>query len=369
MATTVAAVVQALARIAPPELAEAWDNVGLLVGDPDAPCHGVLVALEVDKALLRRAEKADAQLIISHHPVILDPLRRVAADDVVGALLLAAAHRGIALAAAHTNYDVAPGGVSDVLADLLGLKDTAPLARSEGGAQAKIVVFTPAGDLEAVVRALSESGAGVIGRYRECTFRTPGTGTFRAMAGADPAVGRVGRREEVEELRVEAVAPLALAEEVAAAVRAAHSYEEPAIDVYPLEGGPREVGIGRCGRLSEPMRAQALVGRIKTRLRVEAVRVVGDLRRRVERVAVCGGSGGKLVAEAAGRGCQLYLTGDLSHHQALEAAACGLVVVDAGHAPTEAPAIAALAKRLEELCPEVDFKAAKAGATGPFLHR
>jgi len=365
----IAAVVEALDRIAPPELAEAWDNVGLLVGDPAAPCRRALVALEVDQRLLRRATSLGAQLVVSHHPAILRPLARVTADESVGSLVLDAARRGVALAAAHTNYDVAPGGVNDVLAGLLDLREVEPLARSERSAQAKIVVFSPPSDLEAVIRALSESGAGVIGQYRECTFRAPGTGTFRPLEGAHPAIGRVGRREEVDELRLEAVVPLALAGRVAAAVRAAHSYEEPAIDIYPLEGGRAEAGIGRCGRLPRPAQAGRLVRRVKERLGVRHVRVAGELRRRVERVAVCAGSGGKCVEDAARKDCQLFVTGDVSHHQALCAAAAGLVVVDAGHAPTEAPAIPALAKRLGELCPTVRFTAAASGAAGPFRLR
>jgi len=366
---TVADVVAALHTIAPPELAESWDNVGLLVGDPAARCERALVALDVDAALVRRAARGHAQLVVSHHPAIFHPLCRVTADATVGGLVIEAARAGVALAAAHTNYDVVPGGVSDVLAGLLGLQGVEPLAHADGGGLAKIVVFTPAGDLGAVIRALSESGAGIIGNYRECTFRTPGTGTFLGVEGAHPTVGRAGRREEVEELRLEAVVPMGLAARAAAAARAAHSYEEPAIDIYPLEGGRQEVGIGRCGRLRRPMGAEALVGRIRARLGVTSVRVAGPLRRRVERVAVCGGSGGRHVEDAIRRGCQLYLTGDVSHHEALAAEAAGLVVVDAGHAATEAPAVPVLAKRLGEMCPGVRFTPVMARAEGPFRER
>lgn len=363
---TIGEVVEALHRIAPPELAEEWDNVGLLLGDPGAGCDRVVVALEVDRAVLRRAAAAGAQLVVTHHPAIFRPLPRVTTGDATGVLVLEAVRRGVALAAAHTNYDVAPGGVSDVLAALLGLRATEPLAACDGSAQAKVVVFAPPGDLEAVLRALAASGAGAIGQYRECTFRTPGVGTFRGLRDAHPTVGRVGRREEVEELRVEAVLPVALAGRVTAAVRAAHSYEEPAIDVYPVEAARPELGVGRCGALPRPMRADRVVKRLKERLGVKLVRVAGDLRRRVERVAVCGGAGGAHVGDAARHGCQLYVTGDVSHHQALDAVAAGLVVVDAGHAATEAPAIPVLAHRLADLCPGVRVTAARAPARGPF---
>ena len=362
---TIGDVVAALDRIAPFALAEPWDNVGLLLGDLAAACDRVVVALEADRALLARAVRTKAQLIVTHHPPIFRPLGRITADDATGALVLEAARQGIALAAAHTNYDVAPDGVSSVLAGLLGLKDTQPLARAERGAQAKLVVFTPAGDLDAVLAALDDAGAGIIGNYRQCTFRSPGTGSFLPLEGAAPTLGRVGRREEVEELRVEAVVPLAIAGRTVAAVRRAHSYEEPAIDVVPLEGRATHVGIGLVGALPRPVQAQRLVARIKKALAVRHVRVAGDLRRRVERVALCAGSGGKLVADAARAGCQLYLTADVGHHQAVEAVERGLVVVDAGHAATEAPAIPVLARRLRALCPDVTFIASAAGASGP----
>ena len=365
MPATVADVVDALHAIAPRELAEAWDNVGLLVGDPAAPCRRVLVALEADTPLVRRAARGGAQLVVSHHPAFLKPLPHVTANETAGLVVLEAARHRVALAAAHTNYDVVPGGVNDVLADLLGLQATEPLAPCDRDAQAKIVVFTPAGDLEAVTRALTEAGAGAIGQYRDCTFRTPGTGTFRGLDGAHPAIGQVGRREEVEEWRLEALVPLALAERAAAAVRQAHSYEEPAIDVYPLGGGRRGVGLGRVGHLPRPMPARALVGIIKQRLGVERVRVVGSLGRRVERVGVLGGGGGRYVDDAIRAGCQLFLTGDVSHHQALAAQTAGIVVVDAGHAATEAPAVAALARRLATLCSGVRFTPVKTRTAGP----
>jgi len=359
-------ILQALSRIAPPELAEPWDNVGLLLGDPDADCRRALVALEADLALVRRATRQGANLIVAHHPPIFHPLKRLVADDPTGRLALEAARCGVAIAAAHTNWDLAPGGTNDILARLFGLRGVEPLARAERSPQAKIVVFTPPGDLEAVIAALAAAGAGVIGQYRECTFRTPGTGTFRPLAGAHPTIGRVGRREEVEELRVEAVVPMALAERAAAAVKAAHSYEEPAIDIYPLAGGRIEVGIGRCGDLPEPLPAADLIEEIKGKLGVESVRVVGSLERRVARMAVCSGSGGRYVQDAVRRRCRLYLTGDVSHHEALAALAAGLVVVDAGHAATEAPSMAVLARRLAEACPGVEFKVPRGVQRGPF---
>ncbi len=209
--------------------------------------------------------------------------------------------------------------------------------------------------LKPVTRALTDAGAGVIGQYRECTFRTPGTGTFRGLEGANPTIGKVGRREEVAELRLEAVVSHALADRAATAARAAHSYEEPAIDIYPLAGGRLDLGIGRCGRLPKPMPAARLVALIKQLLDIEALRVVGSLRRTVRRVAVLGGSGGKHVADAVRCGCDLFLTGDVTHHQALAAEAAGLLVVDATHAGTEQPAIPVLASRLGALCPAVRF--------------
>jgi len=360
-------VIHALDTIAPPALAESWDNVGLLVGDPQAPCSKAVVCLDVNEALVRRMARQSVELIVSHHPAIFRPMASLTGASTAEHTVLEAVQCHVALAAAHTNYDTAPGGVNDVLAELFGLEDVRVLARSDASAQAKIVVFTPEDALDEVLAALTAHGAGAVGQYRECTFRSEGTGTFRGLPGTDPAVGEAGKLEEASELRVEACVPLGLARQAAAAVRHAHPYEEPAIDVYRLENARAEVGIGRCGRLPRPVRAATLIGTIKEQLRVSHVRVAGDTTRSVERIAILGGSGGRYWRDAVREGCELLVTGDVSHHEAMDAAATGLVVVDAGHAGTEAPAIPALAKRLRDLCPNVRFQAVR--ASGPFSVR
>ncbi|NQT89405.1 Nif3-like dinuclear metal center hexameric protein [bacterium] len=366
-AATIGDVVAALDVLAPPVLAESWDNVGLLVGDPEAPCSRAVVCLDVSEALVKRVAQQSGELIISHHPTLFHPLASLTGASAPERTVLAAVQCRVALVAAHTNYDVAPGGVNDVLAELLGLEDIAPLARCSASPQAKIVVFTPKAALGGVMQALSENGAGAIGQYRECSFRTEGTGAFRGLPGTDPAVGKADSFEEAAELRVEASVPLALAGRVAAAVRATHPYEEPAIDVYPLQDARAEVGIGRFGRLPKPVRVAALIATIKEKLGVSHVRVAGETARAVERVGIVGGTGGRYWKDAARQDCQLFLTGEVSHHDAMDAASAGLVVVDAGHAGTEASAIPALAKRLRTLCPTVRFQAVR--ASGPFSVR
>jgi dinuclear metal center YbgI/SA1388 family protein len=364
---TVGDVVAALDRVAPRNLAESWDNVGLLVGEPQAPCSRAIVCLDVNEALVSRVARKGTQLIVSHHPAVLRPLASLTGATAAERAVLAAVQFQVALAAAHTNYDVAPGGVNDVLASLLGLQDVEPLARCDASGEAKIVVFVPEEALDVVIEALAESGAGAIGRYRECTFRAHGIGTFHGLEGTEPAVGEPGRREEVAELRLEAVAPLALAGQVVTAVRAAHPYEEPAIDVIALENARAGLGIGRFGTLRKPTRAGQLISGIKERLGVAHVRVVGDTAQTVSRMAVVGGSGGRYWQDAMRAGCELLLTGDVSHHQAMDAAAAGMVIADAGHAGTEAPAIPALARSLRSLCPSVSFQTVR--ASGPFSVR
>jgi hypothetical protein len=213
-----------------------------------------------------------------------------------------------------------------------------------------MVIFMPAENVDAVAGALSEAGAGVIGEYTHCTFRTPGTGTFLGGEATDPYLGEKGRLERVEEIRLETVVPAHAAGRAAAAATAAHPYEEVALDLYPIEGHPEGCGYGRVGALPEPMTPEELSERVARALGFPARLVADpDRGRRVERVAVLGGSGGSFVREAAASGARAYVTGDLDYHDALLAHSLGLVAIDAGHAATELPSLEPLARRLAEL--------------------
>jgi len=334
-------------RIAPPPLAEEWDNCGLQAGDPAAEVGLVLVALTPLPEVFAEAEDKGADFILFHHPLIFRPIASLDTSVYPGDLLARAVRNGMALYAAHTSYDAAPAGVSAALAEALGLQG--PLrVLSPRGTLRKLVVFVPEESVDGVVQALSEAGAGVIGDYTECTFRTRGTGTFRGGDETNPYLGESGRLEKVDEVRVETVVASHLAGRAAEAATAAHPYEEIALDVYPVEGTPEGCGYGRLGTLSEPLTPEELQERVSGSLGSPA-RLVADAGRRIQRVAVLGGSGGSFIPEVAAAEADAYVTGDIDYHEALLAKSLGLTTIDAGHAATELPSLAPLARRLEGL--------------------
>lgn len=347
---TVADLVDLVHRRWPPATAEPWDNVGLQVGDPAAAAASVLVALDVTAAVLAEAAELGAGLVVAHHPLMFRPMASVQAGDPVGGLVLRAAVQGTAVLAVHTNLDVAAAGSpSDVVADLLDLADRRPLRGAGAGAVPqtayKYVVFCPVEATGKVLDAAARAGGGVIGNYSYCSFRTPGTGTFLPEEGARPAVGEVARLNEVTEERLEILVPADRLAAVQAAVVAAHPYEEVAADTYPLHTGTG-LGLGRVGRLRAPAPLTTLAERLREGLPAPGLRLAGDPGRRVEQVAVLGGSGGDEVATAVAARADCYVTGDLKHHQVLTALAAGMACIDATHAATEQVALPGLAGQL-----------------------
>jgi dinuclear metal center YbgI/SA1388 family protein len=337
----------AVERIAPLPLAEGWDNCGLQVGNPAAEVGRVLVALTPLPEVFAEAEEKGADFLLFHHPLIFQPIASLDTSLYPGDLLARAIRNGTALYAAHTSYDAAPEGVSVALAEALGLQGPLRVV-SPRGTLRKLVVFVPEESIDGVVLALSEAGAGVIGDYTECTFRTWGTGTFRGGDETNPYLGESGQLEKVDEVRIETVVAGHLAGRAAEAVTAAHPYEETALDIYPVEGTPEGCGYGRLGTLPEPVTPGELREHVSGSLGFPA-RLVADAGRRIQRVAVLGGSGGSFIPEVSAAGAGAYVTGDIDYHDALLAESLGLTVIDAGHAATELPSLGPLARRLEAL--------------------
>jgi len=343
----VAQIAEAVEQIAPLPLAEEWDNCGLQIGDPEARANQVLIALTPLPEVFEEAKEKGADFLLIHHPLIFDPLKSIVTSAYPGGLLARAIRNGLAVYAAHTSYDAAPAGVSVALARALGLRG--PLrVLSPRGALRKLVVFVPEENVDTVVKALAEAGAGVIGDYTECTFRTQGIGTFRGGDEANPYLGEKGRLEKVEEVRIETVVPAHAVARAVEAATSAHPYEEVALDVYPVEGSPEGCGYGRVGTLPVRLTADELRERVSGSLGFSS-RLVADIGRQIETVAVLGGSGGSFIPEAAASGAHAYVTGDVDYHDALLAESLGLTVIDAGHAATELPSLEPLALRLGKL--------------------
>ena len=348
------AVVDALDARFPPRTAEAWDRVGLVVGDPRDEVRKILFAVDPVQAVIEEALEWGADLLVTHHPLLLEPVSTVAATTAKGAAVTSLVRGGCALYVAHTNADAAERGVADALADAIGLVDRRPLVAAHGDPLDKHVVFVPTPSAGALVDAMSAAGAGSIGEYSRVAWTTTGLGTFVPSADANPAIGSAGVVEEVGETRVEMVAPRSARDRVVAAMRAAHPYEEVAFDVLELAPRGSRTGLGRMGTLRHPATLRALAEHVAASLPATAqgIRVAGDLEAEVTTVAVLGGSGGSLFDAVRAAGADVYVTSDLKHHQVselreeveFEARAQGLApagatpfVIDTAHFASEWP--------------------------------
>ncbi|MCP4645935.1 MAG: Nif3-like dinuclear metal center hexameric protein [bacterium] len=347
---TVRDVCDAMEELAPLGWAYSWDKSGLAIGDPAASVASIVVALTVTPEVLRAAVKRNAGMIVTHHPPIMEPLQALRTDDPETRLLLDLASAGIACYAAHTNLDVAPGGVNDLLADRLGLVDTKPLLPAPNAGLLKLTTFVPEPHLAAVRQAVCDQGAGGIGDYTHCTFSTPGTGTFLPGKDAQPFSGRKGRVNEESEHRFEVLVPEACVASVVNALIAAHPYEEVAYDLVVLENRDPALRLGVRGQLESAMSLATFAEYVRDALKVPHVRFVGAARRSVRSIAVLGGSGGGDVGHMP-PDIDVLVTGDVKYHQALTARAQGLAVVDAGHAATERLVVPALCRYLKRQCP------------------
>jgi dinuclear metal center YbgI/SA1388 family protein len=337
-------IITALEGIAPSSLAESWDNVGLLTGDPSQSISGILLTIDYTQTVAEEARNNKCDLVIAYHPPIFHPLKRV----VAGSLVFDAIRRGVAIYSPHSALDVADGGTNDMLADVLGLTDRQALRTPElKPSQYKLVVFVPVEAVERVSRALFEAGAGIIGDYSSCSFRSAGTGTFFGEKGARPTVGQAGRLEEVQEIRLETVVPIAVVNVALQALRQSHPYEEPAFDLNILAADAKSKGMGRIGSLPPTARAEVFA-RIKRELEIEHLLVAGPTEGTITRAAVCAGSCGDLLDDAMKSGAELYLTGEIRHHDAVKAAAGGMTVVCTLHSNSERAVLKRLKKLMEE---------------------
>jgi dinuclear metal center YbgI/SA1388 family protein len=355
--------------IAAESLAQPWDNVGLLAGDENASCRRVLLCIDLTVAVLAEARRRRANLVVAYHPIIFKPISRITARRTP--VLHEALRAGLAIHSVHTAFDAAPGGANDALADALGMSASRrPLETVCAEGQFKLAVYLPAGDLAAVAAAAFAAGAGRIGNYSQCGFRYEGTGTFRGGELTRPSVGRPLKHEEAPEICWETVCPRRRVSEVLAAIRAAHSYEEPAIDVVPLAEAPPCAGLGRVGLLKSPAPLKEMLQRIRRACGVKHVQlakpsgVADDEMMRT--LAVGAGSCGDLFRKAIDAGADLYVTGELRHHDALAAVAADLTVVCVGHSNSERLTLAVLAKRLREAAPKLEVTLAKADCD-PFV--
>lgn len=365
---TVSSLCEAMERIAPTRAAADWDNAGLLAGDAAGRLRRVLLAIDLTADVLDEAVRGGCDAIVSYHPPIFRAVKRFVVDRTQQEGLAAeAAMRGMAVYSPHTALDAAEGGTNDTLAALAGLENLAPFTAAESGSsECKLVVFVPASHVDRVAEALFRVGAGRIGDYVQCSYRLAGQGTFFGTESTDPVIGRRGRLERVDEIRLEVVFPRGRIADVSSALRRAHPYEEPAFDVYALVKPPDpSIGQGRIGQFAKPPTLSALAASLKQKTGAANVAIVGRGAARMKRGLVCVGAAGSLPFDMpndpCGRG-DVVITGEIRHHDALRYQRCGAAAIALGHWASERPVLKPLAARLRRLLPGVIISASRADA-------
>ena len=350
--------------IAPLRLAQAWDNVGLLIGSPQADIRNILLTIDVTKAVIDEAKRQKAELIISYHPVIWDGLKKITTEGQTSTIL-ELIRAGIAVFSIHTALDSAIGGVNDGLAEIIGIENPKPIGDYvdyPAGGNFKLVVFVPAESASRLANAVFAAGAGAIGNYSHCGFQVEGTGTFLPLAGAKPAIGRKGKLETVKESRLETIVPAEKLDSVIAAMKKVHPYEMPAYDVIRLSNEQQKFGLGRIGKLSQPLSIKTIIRLVKKATSAKAVGIVGTKDRLVRTAAVCAGSCGAIINQVITAKTDLYLTGELKHHQALAAQELGLTCICLSHTVSERFMLRKLAKQLKNQLKQVNIKVSKKDA-------
>jgi dinuclear metal center YbgI/SA1388 family protein len=323
--------IQWFEQFAPRYLAVDGDKVGLQVGTLQKEVNKVMVTLDVTEEVIDEAIEEKIDLIIVHHPILYRPLAQLRTDGPFGRLIEKCIKNDIAVYSAHTNLDIAKGGVNDWLAERLSLVNTEVLSVTYEEPLKKLVVFVPVAEEQKVREAIGDVGAGWIGQYSHCTYRTRGTGTFLPLEGSNPFIGQKGKVVQVDEVRIETIFPQNLEKKVIRAMLKAHPYEEVAYDIYPIEKKGEAYGLGRVGKLDNEMTLRDFTSHVKKAFNVPTCRVVGNLDAKVRKVAILGGDGNKYMNAALFKGVDVFVTGDVYFHTAQDALLNGLNLVDPGH--------------------------------------
>ncbi len=348
-------------KIAPLKLAQDWDNVGLLIGNPRGNVKNILLTIDITMEVLAEAKRLKTDLILSYHPVIWSGLKKITTRGET-AVIYDIIRSGMSVFSIHTALDTVAGGINDCLAEMVGIKDAVPIGdyvANPAGDNYKLIVFVPAGAVNKVSNAVFAAGAGAIGNYSKCSFQTPGQGSFLPLKGAKPAVGKKGKVEKVGEIRVETIVPAEKIEAVLGAMRKSHPYETPAFDVVKLYDFETKLGLGKVGQLSRPTSLAEIIKKIKKTTGAKVIGMVGKEKRIVTRAAVCAGSCGRIINSVIAAKCDLYLTGELKHHQALAAQEANLTCLCLSHTVSERFMLKKLAKQLKKQIKDVKISVSK----------
>ena len=353
-----------LENIAPVHLQESYDNAGLITGDPQWECTGIITSLDATGDVVAEAIEKKCNLIVAHHPIIFTGLKKITGKNYVEKTIIAAIKNDIAIYAIHTNLDNLIEGVNGKMADMLGLVNS-QILQPKKSLLKKLSVFVPEEHAEKVRQAIFEQGAGQIGNYSECSFNVMGEGTFKAGAGTNPYAGKIGERHREREVKVEVVFPHWVEKAVISAMVQAHPYEEVAYDIFILDNEYASIGSGLVGDLTQPLEESAFLQKIKKSFRLEVIRHTELTGRKVKKVALCGGAGSFLIKAAIGSGADFYITSDVKYHEFFDAEG-KLVIADIGHYESEQYSVDLLFDILKEKFP--NFAVQKTGVKTNPVH-
>ncbi len=331
--------------ISPFFLQESYDNSGLQFGDLNTDVTKVLLSLEVTKSCVEAAKENNANVILAHHPILFFSTKRIVKQNMP--VLFDAITSKINLVAAHTNFDIAEGGLNDYVGNLLEIKKERPIQLSAEKFY-KFAVYVPAEYADKIREALFNAGAGKIGNYSDSSFNIPGIGTFRPLKGAHPFIGRRGKRSSVEEVKIETVVPERFLDKILRAMKSVHPYEYPAYDVYELKTINTKNGIGLVGIMDKEFSLNDFASFVRQKLQARYVRFIGDETTRVQKIALCTGAGSSILDSVRNANVDLFITGDIGYHTAIRAKEIGVNILDVEHFDTEKFFVNAMYKSLIE---------------------
>jgi dinuclear metal center YbgI/SA1388 family protein len=344
---------------------DSWDRSGLQVGDSEQPITRVLFAYDICKEVIRHAIKTKAQLIVSHHPFRLKADVVINTQSYEGKVIRDCLKNGIALYAAHTNHDASTESLNRTYLAKLGVQKIKPIVPAIVSLT-KLAVMVPARHTQAVLSALFKAGAGGIGNYTECSFRSQGVGTFKGNDASKPAIGRKNRREHVTEDKVEVLVRAEHLKRVVDSLLLAHPYEEVAYDLVPLNNKRADIGSGAWGVHPKAFSTSELIKKLNALFNITSLRWVDGQKNRHQRIGICTGSGASLIPEAIRAKLDVFITGDIKYHQAIDAKRADLALADIGHFASEIASAPALQKIFQELFGKTLAISTYSGLKDPF---
>lgn len=334
MHTNTRKIMKVMEQIAPSYLKEDWDNVGLMVGNQNKMVQNILLALEVSEEVIEEAINQNADMIITHHPLIYKPLEKIVDTDPISKMIIKLIKNDINLFVAHTNLDAAHNGTSQYVAELMNLSNINLLKKEYTTQYYKIQIGVPTEHAKKIREAITKAGAGNIGDYSECTFTCFGAGTFKPGTNSNPFIGRKNELETVDEVNIESIVEKKDLDNVISELLKAHPYEVPAYNIIKLENDIESFGVGRVGFLDSKMNLKELAEEAKKILKSDFVKVIGDLDKKIFRVSVITGAGSDYL-KVASKKSDVLITGDIKYHEAQLAKQLGLAIIDIGHYETE----------------------------------